>query len=92
MDAVHVVTASHGQQYGPIGPMTIEALILHLGDYTEAKLNGDILNAARFMVREVMGEEPQTLSGKEAFAIVRTKTDKGWDGLKEYLTTTRHAG
>jgi 7,8-dihydroneopterin 2',3'-cyclic phosphate phosphodiesterase len=92
LDAVHVVTASHGQQYGPIGPMTIEALILHLGDYAEAKLNGDVLNAARFMVREVMGEEPQTLSGKEAFAIVRTKTDKGWDGLKEYLATIRHAG
>ena len=89
LDAVHVVTASHGQQYGPIGPMTIEALICHLGDYAEAKLNGDVLNAARFMVREVMGEEPQTLSGKEAFAIVRTKTDKGWDGLKEYLTTAR---
>ena len=32
LDAVHVVTASHGQQYSPIGPMTIEALICHLGD------------------------------------------------------------
>jgi 7,8-dihydroneopterin 2',3'-cyclic phosphate phosphodiesterase len=91
LDAVHVVTASHGQQYGPIGPMTIEALICHLGDSAEAKLNGDILNAARFMVREVTGEEPRTLSGKKAFAIVRTKTDKGWDGLKEYLTAARRA-
>jgi len=88
LDAVHVVTASHGQQYGPIGPMTIEALICHLGDYSEAKLNGDVLNAARFMVREVTGEEPSRLSGREAFAIVRAKTDKGWDGLKEYLSTS----
>jgi 7,8-dihydroneopterin 2',3'-cyclic phosphate phosphodiesterase len=88
LDAVHVVTASHGQQYGPIGPMTIEALICHLGDYAEAKLNGDVLNAARFMIREVTGVEPQTLSGKEAFAIVRTKTDKGWNGLRKYLSTT----
>lgn len=86
LDAVHVVAGSHGQQYGPIGPMTIEALICHLGDYTDAKLNGDILSAARFMVRELTGEEPQTLSGKEAFSIVRVKTDKGWNGLKEYLT------
>jgi len=86
LDAVHVVTASHGQQYGPIGPMTIEALICHLGDYTGAKLNGDVLNAARFMVREVTGEEPQRLSGQEAFAVVRTKTDRGWDGLREYLS------
>ncbi len=86
LDAVHVVTASHGQQYGPIGPMTIEALICHLGDYAEAKLNGDMLSAARFMIREVTGEEPLTLSGKEAFAIVRAKTDRGWDGLKDYLS------
>ncbi len=86
LDAVHVVTASHGQQYGPIGPMTIEALICHLGDYAEAKLNGDVLNAARFMVREAVGEEPQRLTGQEAFAIVRTKTDRGWEGLKDYLS------
>jgi 7,8-dihydroneopterin 2',3'-cyclic phosphate phosphodiesterase len=85
LDAVHVVTASHGQ-YGPIGPMTIEALVCHLGDYAEAKLNGDVLNAARFMVREVTGEEPERLNGKQAFAIVRVKTDRGWDGLREYLS------
>jgi 7,8-dihydroneopterin 2',3'-cyclic phosphate phosphodiesterase len=86
LDAVHVVTASHGQQYGPIGPMTIEALICHLGDDAEAKLNGDMLSAARFMIREVTGEEPSRLNGKEAFAIVRAKTDRGWDGLKDYLS------
>jgi hypothetical protein len=44
------------------------------------------LNAARFMVREVTGEEPQRLNGKQAFAIVRVKTDRGWDGLREYLS------
>jgi hypothetical protein len=65
--------------------MTIEALICHLGDYTEAKLNGDVLSAARFMFRQVMGEEPGRLSGKDAFAIVRVKTDKGWGGLERYL-------
>ena len=86
LDAVHVVAASHGRQYGPIGPMTIEALICHLGDQTEASLNGEMLSAARFMVREVTGQEPQTLTGKEAFAIVRTKTDKDWHGLRDYLS------
>lgn len=85
LEVVHVVAASHGRQYGPIGPMTIEALICHLGDYTEAKLNGEMLSAARFMMREITGEEPQTLTGKEAFTIVRTKTDKGWEGLRQYL-------
>ena len=86
LDAVHVVAASHGRQFGPIGPMTIEALICHLGDQAEASLNGEMLSAARFMVREVTGQEPQTLTGKEAFAIVRTKTDKGWEGLRDHLS------
>ena len=90
LDAVHVVTASHGYQYGPIGPMTIEALICHLGDYCEAKLNGDVLRAARFMIRDVTGEEPLTLNGKDAFAIVRAKTDNGWGGVKEILTRMKY--
>jgi len=89
LDAVHVVAASHGREYGPIGPMTIEALICHLADRTEAELNGEMLSAARFMIREVTGEEPQSLSGKEAFEVVRTKTDQGWNGLRASLSRTR---
>lgn len=88
VDAVHVVAASHGRQYGPIGPMTIEALICHLGDSAEANLNGEVLSAARFMIREVTGDEPRTLTGREAFTIVRSKTDKGWEGVKNYLSRT----
>jgi putative nucleotidyltransferase with HDIG domain len=91
LDAVHVVAASHGREFGPIGPMTIEALICHLADYSEAKLNGDILSAARFMIREVTGEEPRTLNGKDAFGVVRSKTDKGWSGVKDYLSKIRQA-
>ena len=86
LDVVHVVAASHGRQYGPIGPMTIEALICHLADRTEAELNGEMLSAARFMIREVTGEEPQALTGREAFAVVRTKTDRGWNGLRNSLS------
>jgi 7,8-dihydroneopterin 2',3'-cyclic phosphate phosphodiesterase len=86
LDVVHVVAASHGRQYGPIGPMTIEALICHLADRAEAELNGEMLSAARFMIREVTGEEPQLLTGREAFQVVRTKTDGGWDGLRDSLS------
>jgi 7,8-dihydroneopterin 2',3'-cyclic phosphate phosphodiesterase len=86
LDVVHIVAASHGRQYGPIGPMTIEALICHLADRTEAELNGEMLSAARFMIRQVKGEEPQALTGKEAFHVVRTKTDKGWNGLRDSLS------
>ncbi|HXZ89939.1 MAG TPA: HD domain-containing protein [Candidatus Dormibacteraeota bacterium] len=86
LDVVHVVAASHGRQYGPIGPMTIEALICHLADRAEAELNGEMLSAARFMIREVTGEEPQVLTGKEAFHVVRKKTDEGWKGLRDSLS------
>jgi 7,8-dihydroneopterin 2',3'-cyclic phosphate phosphodiesterase len=91
LDAVHVVAASHGRQYGPIGPMTVEALICHLGDSAEAELNGEVLSAARFMVREVTGEEPRTLTGKEAFSIVKTKADNGWNGVRDYLSRTGYS-
>jgi 7,8-dihydroneopterin 2',3'-cyclic phosphate phosphodiesterase len=90
LDAVHIVAASHGRQYGPMGPMTIEALICHLADRTEAELNGEMLSAARFMIREITGEEPQVLTGREAFAVVRTKTDKGWNGLRDSLSRRGH--
>ena len=86
------MAASHGRQYGPIGPMTLEALICHLGDSAEADLNGEVLSAARFMIRQVTGVEPSALSGKDAFAIVRAKTDKGWDGLKGYLSQSGYKG
>jgi hypothetical protein len=72
--------------------MTIEALICHLGDSTEANLNGEVLSAARFMIREVTGVEPSSLSGKDAFAIVKAKTDKGWEGVRDYLSRTGYNG
>lgn len=86
VDAVHIVAASHGRQYGPIGPMTIEALICHLGDSAEANLNGEILSAARFMIREVTGQEPKTLTGRDAYKVVRAKTDRGWEGVRASLS------
>ncbi len=89
LDVVHIVVASHGREYGPMGPMTVEALICHLADYAEAKLNGDVLSAARFMIREITGEEPEVITGKEAFAIVSAKTENGWNGVRNYLSKQR---
>ena len=89
LDVVHIVVASHGREYGPMAPMTVEALICHLADYSEAKLNGDVLSAARFMIREITGEEPKVITGKEAFAIVSAKTEKGWNGVRNYLSKKR---
>lgn len=44
------------------------------------------------MIREVTGVEPSALSGKDAFAIVKAKTDRGWDGVRDYLSQSGYNG
>jgi putative nucleotidyltransferase with HDIG domain len=80
LELVHVVSAHHGH-YGPISPHTIEALICHLADLIDSRLNGDVLNAASYLTRKALGEELPGLTSKEAFEIVHSKTVKGWEGV-----------
>ncbi|MEM3536643.1 MAG: HDIG domain-containing protein [Candidatus Bathyarchaeia archaeon] len=80
LELVHVVSAHHGD-YGPIRPHTIEALICHLADLTDSRLNGEILSAAAYLTRKAVGEELSGLTSKEAFEIVHSKTVEGWEGV-----------
>jgi 7,8-dihydroneopterin 2',3'-cyclic phosphate phosphodiesterase len=80
LDLVHVVSAHHGE-YGPIRPHTIEALICHLADLTDSRLNGEILNAARYLARRAVGEELFGLTSKEAFEIIHSKSVEDWEGV-----------
>jgi len=80
LDLVHIVCAHHGD-YGPIKPHTIEALICHLADLTDSRLNGQVLNAAAYLARKATGEELQGLNSKEAFEIVHSKAVEGWEGV-----------
>ena len=80
---IHIVCAHHGYQYGPIGPRTLEALICHLADITDSKLNGEVLRAAQYLAKEATGMELPQITGKEAFQIVHAKTSKGWEGVKK---------
>jgi putative nucleotidyltransferase with HDIG domain len=82
LELVHVVSAHHGH-YGPISPHTIEALICHLADLTDSRLNGEVLSAASYLTRKAVGEELSLLTSKEAFEIVHSKTAKGWEGVVE---------
>jgi hypothetical protein len=77
-----VVSAHHGH-YGPISPHTIEALICHLADLTDSRLNGEVLSAASFLTRKAVGEELPLLTSKEAFEIVHSKVVRGWEGVAE---------
>ena len=81
LSLIHIVCAHHGGQAGPVWPRTIEALVCHLADVTDSRLNGEVLRAARYLSREATGEELHILNSKEAFEIVRSKVAEGWGGV-----------
>ncbi|MGQ9545392.1 MAG: HD domain-containing protein [Candidatus Bathycorpusculaceae bacterium] len=80
LELVHIVSAHHGN-YGPISPHTIEALICHLADLMDSRLNGKVLSAAAYLTRKAVGEELPGLTSKEAFEIIHSKAVKGWEGV-----------
>ncbi|MBS7633783.1 HDIG domain-containing protein, partial [Candidatus Bathyarchaeota archaeon] len=82
LELVHIVAAHHGG-YGAVRPRTVEALICHLADLVDSRLNGDVLNAASYLVRRIVGEELPALSSKEAFEIVHCKAAEGEDGVRK---------
>ena len=86
---IHIVCAHHGYRYGPTGPKTTEALVCHLADITDSKLNGEVLRAAQYLAREATGRELHHVTGKEAFQIVHAKTLKGWKGVVETVEKMR---
>jgi len=88
LDVIHAVTAHHGQS-SPISPRTVEALVCFVSDYADATLNGETLNAARFLVRDCVSEEAGPLTAEQAFAIVYAKQTKGCEGVVEELEKIR---
>lgn len=82
LEVIHSVTAHHGKE-GPMSPRTIEALICFLSDFVDATLNGEVLNAARFLVRDCIGEETGQITAEEAFAIIYAKQTEGCEGVRD---------
>jgi len=80
LELIHIVSAHHGD-YSPIRPHTVEALICHLADLMDSRLNGQVLRAALYLTRKAVGEELQGLTSKEAFEIVYSKSIEGWEGV-----------
>ena len=80
LELIHVVSAHHGD-YGPIRPHTVEALICHLADLMDSRLNGNVLSAASYLTRRAVGEELQGLTSKESFEIVHSRSVEGWGGV-----------
>ena len=88
LEVIHAVTAHHGE-HGPIRPRTIEALICHLADLTDSRLNGDVLNAASYLARKATGHELFGLTAKEAFEIVHSKSVEGFEGVAKTVEKIR---
>lgn len=82
---IHIVCAHHAE-FGPISPKTLEALIVHIADITDSRLNGKVLGAAKFLIKQATGEEVRQISAKEAFRIVQIKAERGQEGVKRYVT------
>jgi 7,8-dihydroneopterin 2',3'-cyclic phosphate phosphodiesterase len=80
LEVIHIVASHHGQ-YGPMRPKTVEALICHLADLTDSRLNGEVLSAAEYLSRMAVGQELFGLNSKEAFEIVHSKSIEGWEGV-----------
>jgi 7,8-dihydroneopterin 2',3'-cyclic phosphate phosphodiesterase len=80
LELIHVVSAHHGV-YGPNKPRSIEALICHLADLMDSRLNGEVLNAAAYLAKKAIGEELTNLNSKEAFRILYSKAVDGWEGV-----------
>jgi 7,8-dihydroneopterin 2',3'-cyclic phosphate phosphodiesterase len=82
IELVHIVLAHHGE-YGPMRPKTVEALVCHLADFADSRLNGEVLNAAAYLSRRAGGQELRAMTSKEAFEIVHSKAVEGWEGVTE---------
>jgi 7,8-dihydroneopterin 2',3'-cyclic phosphate phosphodiesterase len=89
LSIVHIVDSHMGWQHGPIGPRTIEALIVHLADMADSRLNGETLRAAQYLLREGAGIELNRMTATEAFEIVNAKTQRGWEAVPKALDKIR---
>ena len=83
LEVIHAVAAHHGK-LSPIVPRTLEALIVHLADRIDSELSSEIIDAARAIVKECLGEDIKVFrDSRQAFQIVLLKQVGGCEKLRE---------
>jgi len=55
----------------------------------DSRLNGEVLRAAQYLLREATGAELTRMTATEAFEIVNAKTRKGWEAVPKALDKIR---
>ena len=81
-DFLHVLAASHGEA-GPTTPKTVEALIVHLADYVDSRLMGEIQRAYFSLVRKCLGETPAKVLPEKVFEVIYAKQVGGCEKVKK---------
>lgn len=84
LEVVHAVAAHHGE-FGSMRPKTLEALIVHIADIADSKINGEVLKAAKYLIREAEGVEIKRLSPEDAFGVIKASTEEGIEGVRLYI-------
>jgi 7,8-dihydroneopterin 2',3'-cyclic phosphate phosphodiesterase len=82
LDVIHAVAAHHGEG-SPIEPMTIEALLVHMADKTDAEINDKALFAAKDIIRECLLRETVTLPREVSpFDVILAKKEGGCNEVR----------
>ena len=88
LNVAHAIATHHGKG-SPISPRMVEVLICNLADTADASLKCEILNAAKWAMRDCLWEEASRLTVVEAFAIVRVRQERGCVGVAEVVKKIR---
>jgi len=84
LELLHIILSHHGEA-SSTKPRTLEALILHLADYIESSLLGDILKGAE-QILERAKKKRKIDNSKFAAMICHIMGKEGLEGVKKYLT------
>ncbi|HUY00489.1 MAG TPA: HD domain-containing protein [Candidatus Deferrimicrobium sp.] len=85
LELLHIILSHHGKG-SSAQPRSLEALVLHLADYIDSQLLGDILLGAESIIKRA-GRRVKIDNSKFAAFICKLMTTKGIQGVKEYLDT-----
>jgi len=84
IEVIHAVAAHHAE-FGILHPTTLEALIVHIADIADSRMNGKILEAARHLIRDVTGERIHNVNLKQSLELLKIASKRDLDSVKKYI-------
>jgi len=84
IEVIHAVAAHHAE-FNVLHPTTLEALIVHVADIADSRLNGKILDAARRLIKEAMGEGVKSINLKDSLELLKIASREGLSSVKKYV-------